>query len=424
MIEIKPARKLRQTVSVPGSKSYTHRILIAAALSNGTCRIENPLDSEDTRLTRAGLRRMGVSMEEKEDGILVLGTDGRLRHDAEPIYLGNSGTSMRLLTGVAALGSGICTLTGTDRMHQRPIQDLLDALNLLGVDAYSKNQDGCPPVVIPGGRITGDFTRIKGSVSSQFLSSLLLIAPKTGKGFTIEVTSGLVSKPYVDMTIDIMNQMGVRLERNGYDFFKIPGNQQYQTGNYFVEPDCSQAGYFWAMAAVTGNRIKVKGISRTTRQGDVRFAEVLKQMGCEVEYEADGIAVTGKPLNGIEVDMADMPDIVPTLGVTAAFAEGTTVIKNVAHLKEKESNRLAATATELNRIGIRAEVRNNGLVIEGGTPHGGQIKTYDDHRMAMSFAIAGLMVPGIRIEDEHCVEKSFPDFWKVFDQLCNTEGRR
>lgn len=421
MIEIKPTGKLKKEVAVPGSKSYSHRILIASALSDGVCCIENLLDSEDTRLTRSGLRQMGVAMEEMDGRVVVHGANGVLQHGKDPVYLGNSGTSMRLLTGIAALGKGNCRLMGTERMHQRPIQDLLDALNLLGVDARSENGNGCPPVVIQGGGALYDHTRIKSNVSSQYLSSLLLMAPKTEKGMTIEVISEVVSKPYVDMTVDIMTRMGVKVERDGYREFNVSGQQVYRSKNFYVEPDCSQAGYFWAMAAVMGTRIKVKGITRTTVQGDVRFAEVLKQMGCRVEYEADGIAVTGGPLKAITVDMGDMPDIVPTLGVVAAFAKGETVIQNVAHLKEKESDRLAATSTELNKIGIATEVRADGLIVKGGTPHGGTIKTYDDHRMAMSFSVAGLRVPGIFIEDEGCVGKSFPTFWEVLHDLCSVK---
>ena len=417
MIEITPTTHLKDEVTVPGSKSYTHRMLIAAALSDGRCELTGTLESEDTRLTRQGLVQMGVNIEEKSDSIIVHGTNGHLVHGSGPIYLGNSGTSMRLLTGVAALGKGNCRLTGTERMHHRPIADLLDALQLLGVDARSENDDGCPPVIIKGGTIVNNHTQIKCNISSQYLSSLLLTAPKTAKGMTIEVVSELVSKPYVDMTLDIMARMGIDVTHDNCKTFNIPGNQIYQSGAYQVEPDCSQAGYFWAMAAVTQNRIKVKGITQNTRQGDVRFADVLKQMGCAVDYASDGIAVTGKPLAGITVDMSDMPDIVPTLAVVAAFAEGTTVIRNVAHLKAKESDRLSATGAELNRIGIEARVEEDGLVIKGGVPHGGQIKTYDDHRIAMCFSIAGLRVPGIVIEDEQCVGKSFPTYWKVLEDL-------
>jgi 3-phosphoshikimate 1-carboxyvinyltransferase len=224
------------------------------------------------------------------------------------------------------------------------------------------------------------------------------------------------------MTVDIMSSFGVKVERDGYARFKIPGGQTYRSGAYAVEPDCSQAGYFWAAAAITGGTIKVKGISRDSRQGDVRFTEVLESMGCSASHEKDGIAVSGKTLSPIEVDMADMPDIVPTLAVVAAFAEGTTVIKNVAHLRAKESDRLEAVSRELSKIGIKATATDNTLIVKGGHPVGKEsgrafIETYNDHRIAMSFAVAGLVVPGIVIRDEQCVEKSFPDFWNIFKGL-------
>ena len=418
MIEIKPAILTSGEVEVPGSKSYTHRIIIATALSDGMCELSHTLKSEDTLLTRSGLIQMGVEMEENGEILRVKGTKGRLKASDSSIYLGNSGTSMRLLTGVATLGKGEYGLTGTDRMCERPIGDLLDALNLLGVAARSEKNNGCPPIRIKGGQLKGGRTQLRCGISSQYLSALLLIGPYTQKGLDITITEGPVSKPYIDMTVDIMGKLGIEVSRNEYRQFFVPGNQCYRSGNYIVEPDCSQAGYFWAAAAVTGARIKVKRITRDTRQGDVRFAEVLERMGCTVAYEDDGICVTGNELSAVETDMSDMPDIVPTLSVVAAFAKGKTVIKNVAHLKAKESDRLTATATELKKMGINVTALKDGLVIEGGKPHGAQINTYDDHRMAMSFAVAGLKVPGVFIENETCVDKSFPTFWEVLAKLC------
>ncbi len=418
MIEITPAKPASGEVEVPGSKSYTHRILIAAALSDGVCEIVHPLNSEDTLLTVKGLRQMGVRMGDLNSATTVFGTRGRLRPSPDPIFLGNSGTSMRLLTGVAALGEGEYILTGTPRMGQRPIQDLLDAMILLNIEARALDNNGCPPVAVKGGLLKGGKTRIRCRISSQYLSSLLLIGPYTETGLDISVIEGPVSKPYIDLTVGIMEQMGITLSRQGYERFTIAGKQCYASGRYVVEPDCSQAGYFWAAAAITGTSVKVKRITRQTRQGDVRFAEVLQRMGCNVQYDADGITVTGKNLTAVEEDMSDMPDIVPTLAVTAAFARGTTVIKNVAHLKAKESDRIQATVTELNKIGIHATALDDGLIIEGGTPHGAEIDTYDDHRMAMSFALVGLKVPGIFIQHEACVEKSFPTFWGVLGKLC------
>ncbi len=417
MIEIQNTAIQDTVVHVPGSKSYTHRLLIASALSNGKCLIHNILRSEDTLLTLGALKQMGVQIDDAADPIQVIGVNGRLSACTAPIHLGNSGTSMRLLTGIVALGQGTYTLTGTERMKERPIQDLLDGLVQLNISAVSQTGNGCPPVDITGGTIKGGKVALKCDISSQYLSSLLLMAPCTRDGLDITVTHGPVSKPYLDMTVDIMEQLGIEVNRDGYTRFQIPGNQPYQAGTYKVESDCSQAGYFWGAAAVTGKSIKVADVTFASRQGDVKFADVLEKMGCRVTHEPDGITVTGGQLKAVDVDMSNMPDIVPTLAVVAAFAEGTTHITNVAHLKEKESDRLGAVANELMKMGIDARADDSGLVITGGTPKGAAIATYNDHRMAMSFSIAGLKVPGVKIENEMCVEKSFPNYWEVFGGL-------
>ena len=417
MLKIKTEKIHDTAVTVPGSKSYTHRIFIAAALSNGQCRIENFLDSDDTNYTLSALNQFGASFDKTLDGVIINGRDGEMDASENPIYLGNSGTSMRLLTAYAAIGNGRYLLSGSDRMHERPIHHLLDGLNELGVQAVSVNNNGCPPVAVIGTKLSGGTVNLNCSISSQFLSGLLLIAPYTQNGLEIHVTQGPVSRPYIDMTLDIMSRFGVDVVRSGYDYFKILGSQCYRSGRYVVEPDASQASYFWAAAAITGHAIKVNVISKQSSQGDVRFVDVLSEMGCQVIHETDGITVVGGSLSAIEVDMADMPDQVPTLAVIAAFAEGITVIKNVSHLKVKESDRLSAVINELTKMGISAKSESNNLIITGGNPHGAVIETYDDHRIAMSFAVAGLRVPGIEIKNEHCVEKSFPEYWKVFDGL-------
>jgi len=403
---------------VPGSKSYTHRSLIAAALSDGRCRIGNALRSEDTDLTLDCLQQLGARVEEQKDGRLdITGCSGRFGSVDQPIFLGNSGTSMRLLTAVAALGQGRITLTGSMRMRQRPIQELLDAMNQLGIDARSVEGNGCPPVEVTGGAFPGGKTRVDCRVSSQYLSALLLIAPFAQHPVKIEVSHGPVSRPYVDMTVDVMQQFGIQVVRSGYERFQVAGGQHYRARDITVEPDCSQAGYFWAAAAITGGSVKVLGTKSTSRQGDVRLAECFGRMGCTVTDEADGIRVRGGPLTAIAVDMADMPDMVPTLAVVAAFADGTTVIENVAHLKAKESDRLSAVAAELTKMGVAVTASDSGLTVRGGRPTAAEIDTYDDHRIAMSFAPAGLVVAGLRINDEMCVAKSFPNFWEVFDSL-------
>lgn len=418
MITIK-AKPIQEeiTLQVPGSKSYTHRTFIAAALSDGKCRIRNPLRSDDTFLTLKALQQMGIRVFDGENDIVINGANGRFQPVTQPIDFQNSGTSMRLFGALVVLGIGAYALTGSPRMCERPMQPLLDSLNLLGIHAHSLNDDGCPPVIIEGGRRRGGSTAIDCSVSSQYLSALMLIAPCLEQGLTIEVTRGPVSKPYIDMTADILNAFGIRLSLEGHTRFEIPGGQTYRSGDYIVESDASNAGYFWAAAALTGSRVKVKGITAASRQGDVGLADVLGKMGCKVYHEPDGIAVAGGELRAVDVDMGHMPDVVPTLAVVAAFADGVTRIRNVAHLRAKESDRLDAVSTELARMGIETRASENELEIVGGKPGGAQIETYDDHRIAMSFAIAGLRVPGVKITDPGCVAKSFPNYWEVFDLL-------
>lgn len=416
LIQTRPV-KPDVTIRVPGSKSYTHRLLIAAALSAGTCLIRNPLRSEDTLLTLAALRQMGIRSEDHSEGIRVHGAGGRLQACAEPIRLGNSGTSMRLLSGLSVLGQGDYTFTGSPRMCERPMQALLDSLKLLGVPARSLHDNGCPPILVPGGQVRQRHTTIDSGTSSQYLSALLLAAPCLPQGLVIDVSKGPVSRPYIDMTLDIMALFGVQAARDGYTHFEVAGGQTYAAGDHTVEPDASQAGYFWAAAAISGTRVKVAGVLPASRQGDVRLADVFGQMGCRVAHDADGIAVTGGPLRAIDVDMGHMPDMVPTLAVVAAFAQGTTIIRNVAHLRAKESDRLAAVSQELTRMGIATACGADDLRITGGQPHAAEIQTYNDHRIAMCFAVAGLKVPGVVITDETCVKKSFPNYWEVFDGL-------
>jgi 3-phosphoshikimate 1-carboxyvinyltransferase len=405
------------TIQVPGSKSFTHRTLIAAALSNGACRVDNPVRSEDTLLTLRALEQLGIAIDDQTGPIVIQGRGGRFDPVTRPIDFRNSGTSMRLFGALVVLGQGPYTLTGTKRMCERPMQALLNSLIQLGVPAHSLNSNGCPPVIIVGGQCNGGHTTIDCSVSSQYLSALLLIAPCLPRGLTVDVIQGPVSKPYIDMTVDIMNSFGISLHRDGYTHFEVSGSQTYEAGDYAVEPDGSNAGYFWAAAAVTGSKVKVSGVTTASRQGDVGLVNVLEQMGCRVDRETDGIAVTGGELTAVTADMGHMPDVVPTLAVVAAFARGTTVIRNVAHLRAKECDRLSAVAQELTRMGIEARALDDELHIVGGRPKGAEIETYDDHRMAMSFAVAGLRVPGVHIQNPDCVAKSFPDYWDIFERL-------
>ncbi|MCK5681583.1 3-phosphoshikimate 1-carboxyvinyltransferase [bacterium] len=419
MLEIKPKTVTKSSVRVPGSKSFTHRVLIAAALAEGQSYIDGALFSRDTELTAYALTQMGakISADAKNFSFTVNGTGGSLQPASEDIFLDNSGTSMRLLAAIAALGQGDYTFDGSPRMRQRPIAELLTALEQLKIPAQSLSNNGCPPIKIGGGMVAGGHVEIDCGISSQYLSGLLLMAPLTKNGLEIEVVKGPVSRPYIDLTLAVMEQFGVEVKHHGYTSFTVAGGQKYLSGNYTVEPDCSQAGYFWAAAAISGSEIKVLGVNQNSEQGDLGFIHVLEKMGCRLNFSAGGISVIGGPLKAVEVDMGDMPDLVPTLAVVAAFAQGTTLMTNVAHLRAKESDRLAAVASELVKMGIKAECGDDSIAVTGGSPKGAQIKTYDDHRIAMSFALVGLRTAGVLIEDEGCVAKSFPNYWPVFDSL-------
>jgi 3-phosphoshikimate 1-carboxyvinyltransferase len=302
-------------------------------------------------------------------------------------------------------------------MRKRPIGELLKGLRELGVHAYSQKGDDCPPVVVESEGLKGGTARIKGEESSQFLSGLLMVAPYADKDVTVEVMGSLASRPYVDITLDVMSAFGVKIPSQGYSSFLVKAGQRYLPKEYRIEGDASNASYFFSAAAVCKGRMKVNNLNPTTLQGDIEFLDILERVGCRVNRGNDWIEILGGELRGTEIDMNEMPDLVPTLAVTAAFARGKTVIQNIRHLRLKESDRIHALAMELSKMGIRVSEREDGLEIEGGKPHGTEIETYDDHRMAMSFAIAGLVVPGMRIKGERCVDKSFPGFWEALQKL-------
>ena len=414
--EIQPLDKVQATLTLPGSKSYTHRALVAASLAPGESLLTNALDAEDTRLTAEALAHLGAHIDWREEGLKVKGVGGRWQPVMGPLYLGNSGTSMRFLTALTALGEGEYRLTGNPRLCERPMGELLEALAQLGVKAYSTKGDGCPPIVVQGG-LKGGRARLSGSISSQYLSALLFISPLSPQGVEIEITGDLVSRPYVDLTLEVLGDFGVSYFRQGYRFFHLPGGQCYLPQDYAIEADASSASYFWAAAALTQGRVTITNLTPDSSQGDVGFIKVLERLGCRLSAGDEGLTVTGGPLQGIEVDMATMPDLVPTLAVLAAFAQGETLITGVAHLRHKESDRLAAVAAELQKMGIAVQETPDGLRITGGQPQGAVIDTYQDHRIAMSFAVAGLKAPGTVIKDPESVAKSFPEFWEFFAKL-------
>jgi 3-phosphoshikimate 1-carboxyvinyltransferase len=417
MIEVRPLSHCDGVVTIPGSKSYTHRALILSSLADGESVLINTLQCEDTESTVRALIKFGVPVFWERDRVRVLGRGGKFKTTDDRIDVGHSGASMRFLTALAALKKGITLLDGSDRMRKRPMGELLNGLGELGVKAYSQKGDDCPPVVVESHGLKGGRARIKGEESSQFLSGLLMVAPYALRDVNIEVTGPLASKPYVDITRDVMSAFGVEIQSQGYRSFFIKAGQHYLPQNYQIEGDASNASYFFSAAAVCKGRVKVKNLNPATIQGDIGFLEILERMGCRVTRGSDWVEVLGGEFYGIEIDMNEMPDLVPTLAVTTAFAQGKTVIQNIGHLRVKESDRIHALAVELSKMGVRVKEEEDGLEIEGGKPHGAEIETYDDHRMAMSFAIAGLAIPGVKIKGERCVDKSFPRFWEKLQKL-------
>jgi 3-phosphoshikimate 1-carboxyvinyltransferase len=404
------------TVRVPGSKSLTNRALVCAALASGPSRLVGWLESDDTEAMIDGLARLGVTVERSGADLVVNGTGAEFAIPLHPIDCRASGTTMRFLAACAALVRGRVTLDGVARMRERPIQDLADALASLGVSV--RTVAGCPPITIQGGRLAGGRVAVDASKSSQFLSALLMVAP-LAEGDVEIVATQITSRPYVDLTLAVMNAFGIAVELRGDDTFRIPGGQRYRGRGFAIEPDATAATYFFAAAAVTGGRIRVEGLSPASAQSDVRFVEVLERMGCGVERGPNWISVRGpRYLHGVDVDLNALPDSALTLAVVALFARGRTSIRNVANLRLKETDRMAALKAELEKLGARVETTATDIVIdppERVTP--ARIATYDDHRMAMSFAVAGLAVDGIVIQDPECVRKTFPGFFEELRKL-------
>jgi 3-phosphoshikimate 1-carboxyvinyltransferase len=417
--KIKPRSRINSTVRLPGSKSITHRSAIAASLASGESTVRGFLTCEDTLYTIGALRELGAGISSEAEALLVKGTGGRFSsvQGRRQFSLGNSGTSIRLLLSTVSLARGEFLLMGSPRILRRPIGELVDALNQLGVDVVCVEQNGCPPVLVHARGIKGGRVTISGEESSQHVSSLLLAGPYAEKDIEIEVAGRLVSKPYVDITIEVMRGFGVSVVRDDYRYFGVPAGNGYHPCQFLVEGDLSAASYFWAAAAVTSGKVITENIRpHTTMQGDIGFLEILREMGCRVERKSDQVTVYGGPLCGIEADMSALPDQVPTLAAAALFADGRTAIRNVPHLRYKESDRLKNIALEWGKLGGMVEELADGLIIHGGGRlHGGEVESHNDHRLAMSLAVVGLRVPGVGINGEGCVNKSFPRFWELWD---------
>jgi len=424
---------VRASIRPPGSKSLTNRALVCAALATGTSTLRGALKSEDTEVMLKGLRALGIGVDARDDGqtLVVAGCAGKLPASQVELFVANSGTTMRFLTALVTLGNGEYRIDGIPRMRARPIGDLVAALESLGASIHS--QGGFPPVVVRASGLDGGSASIHGDISSQFLSGLLMAAPYACRAVTIQVKGPLVSVPYVRMTQHVMEAFGVTaIAADDYRGIEISAGSKYRPIVYAIEPDASAASYFFATAAITGGEVTVEGLGRQSLQGDVAFCECLRQMGCQVRYEEHAITVVGGALRAIDVDMNAISDTVQTLAVVALFAEGTTRIRHVGHIRHKETDRIGDLATELRKLGAQVVEYDDGLEVtpaprerasgsrarnEPARRHAVAIDTYNDHRMAMSFALAGLRIPGVAINDPGCTEKTYPRFFEDLARL-------
>jgi len=410
-------------VTIPGSKSLSNRILLLAALSKGTTHIENLLDSDDVRHMLNALSKLDVKYELSDDRTCctLTGREGPLAQgQVESLFLGNAGTAMRPLAAALCIGTGEFELTGEERMFERPIGDLIEAMKPLGIEVEYLKEPGFPPLNIKAAELKAAPVSIDGSISSQFLTAVLMAAPLLKQPMTITVEGELVSKPYIDITLDVMKKFGVEVENNNYKSFHIDGNQAYLSpGKILVEGDASSASYFLAAGAIGGGPVKVHGTGTASVQGDTRFSEVLEKMGAQVTWSENWIEVSHKgPLKAIDLDLNHIPDAAMTIAIAALFAEGTTTIRNIYNWRVKETDRIVAMATELRKIGATVEEGHDFISI---TPPANvkpaTIDTYNDHRVAMCFSLAAFATDGIVINDPGCTAKTFPNYFERFKKI-------
>lgn len=416
-VEIEPVDgPVNFKIQPPGSKSITNRALLCAALAKGDSKLSGVLDSDDTRVMLDGLRQVGVELQHNKAGAIVSvsGVDGVFPNRRAEIDVEGSGTTIRFLTAALAATGGSYRLDGIERMRSRPIGELIDSLGSLGANVSSEIENGFPPVRIESSGLRGGSVTVGANISSQYLSGLLMAAPLAKKNVELKVEGDLVSRPYVAMTIAVMKSFGVDVivDREMTRFLIEP--QAYVGCDYAIEPDASAASYFWAAAAICGGRAEVQGLNKNALQGDVRFVEVLAQMGCQVEYGSHSISVVGPATRSVNVDMGDISDTVQTLAAVSMFVKGKTTVTNIAHNRVKETDRIGDLATELRKLGATVHEFDDGLSIEPGELRGVDIHTYNDHRMAMSLSLVGLKQRGVVIQDPGCVAKTYPNF---FDDL-------
>lgn len=410
---------LNATVNVPGSKSITNRALLVASLADGETNLTNALFSDDSLYFASALRTLGFDVQlNKDDSVIsVKGRCGEIPAKQAALLVGNAGTAARFLTAFLTLGNGDYLLDGDARMRERPIEDLVSALSQLGAKLAASA--GCPPVRITASGLPGGQATLTGDISSQFLSAILMVAPYAAQPVLIELSTRLNSRPYVDLTLAVMRDFGIGVERDGYERFTIKAGRYHGRASYAIEPDASAASYFFAAAAICDGSVRVRGLTRLSAQGDIGFTDVLQEMGCAVSDGKDHMEATGcSPLRGIDVDLSDRPDTAQTLAALAPFASTATRIRGIASARRKETDRVHATCTELARLGVRVEEHADGMTIHPcQTLRPAAVQTYNDHRMAMAFSLIGLRVPGVSIENPSCVSKTFPGYFDVLESL-------
>ncbi|MBX3141985.1 MAG: 3-phosphoshikimate 1-carboxyvinyltransferase [Trueperaceae bacterium] len=419
-VEVGPQGPARGGLHVPGSKSITNRALVIAALADGVTTLRGALVAEDSEVLVRSLSSLGVAVESLGGDVTVRGSGGPFPARVAELDLRLSGTSIRFLSAAVALGKGRFTLDGNERMRERPIQETLDAVRALGAEARSLRGNGCPPVEIVANGLSGGVVRVRGDRSSQFLSGLLMAAPYARGPVVVEVDGELLSKPFVDMTLDVMRTFGVTVERDGYRAFSVPPGR-YRGLDYVVEGDAMAAGYFWAAAAITGGRVRVNNLGKATRQGDARLLDVFEALGCQVCRGEHHVTVEGprggRLRGGREFDLNDMPDQAQTLAVVALFADAPVRVSNVGNLRIKETDRLSAMRAELTKLGAHVEEGEDELTVhplEAAPSAPVALDTYGDHRMAMALAVAGARLPNVIIKDPSCVVKTYPRFFEDF----------
>lgn len=423
-LTLTPVTSIDGEVNVPGSKSLSNRALLLAALAEGTTTLTNLLDSDDIRHMLKALTQLGVSYElsECKTECTVQGLGGAFNHAEHlELFLGNAGTAMRPLCAALAASSVNVTLTGEPRMEERPIGDLVDALLEAGADIKYLKNEGYPPLHIAGKTLQGGKLSVDGSVSSQFLTALLMAAPLFSEDTVISIKGELVSKPYIDITLDTMAKFGVQVENDNYQHFTIRAGQKYiAPSRFLVEGDASSASYFLAAGAIKGGSVKVTGIGKQSIQGDIRFADVLEAMGARVEWFDDCVVIHGAPLKGVDMDMNHIPDAAMTIAVAALFAEGETCIRNIYNWRVKETDRLNAMATELRKLGVVVEEGHDFIRVTPATSlKHAEIDTYNDHRIAMCFSLVSLSDTPVTINDPGCTAKTFPDYFTRFATICH-----